>query len=224
MNPYLAIPIEVVQIFSDHLKQGMIFNSAGLVFDEIEIRHGLMYRKFDGRIIGGVDLIPESKVFELRESDIPNLLATHIMQIFLVSTDMRVTVPLGYFPTNGVSSQWLFNKISILVDQFLSFQVNINWTSSDGFKQASEFKIKMEAFMKEKKIKYYHIYDYVHVLKNMRNNLLKRILYSPKSSEGHELIFFFLNPFFFLFPFFYSLFFIFIYFLFSFFCIFLFLI
>ncbi len=71
----------------------------------------IVYSKNDGRIIGQVDgPWPECRSKEKDESIVPESLAQYVIQFFLVSTDSNVTVPLGYYPTRGVTHAWLTQR------------------------------------------------------------------------------------------------------------------
>lgn len=65
-----------------------------------------------GRLIGlTTGEILEKNIDSIKESYIANNLAKKVLQIFYVSTDARVTLPLAYFPTIGLSGEQAFNFI-----------------------------------------------------------------------------------------------------------------
>ncbi len=188
VDPYRGIPEGSVEILAKHAIEGCRANSFGLVSDEMEIRKGLVYRKSDGRIIGLVrGEFPECQVNELSKESIPEKLVTHVMQVFLVSTDSNITIPLGYYPTKSVTGEWLSEKFQSLISSFSKCGAEIHWTSTDGFAQSKEFRENMMKWSKEQNRTYYHIYDYVHVLKNIRNMLLNRVIQSQSSKEGFSI-------------------------------------
>lgn len=117
VNPYEGISEERIEVISRLVLEECEIPSVGLIFDEMEIRHGLVYKKSDGRLIGRVaGPWPEYNVENLDEATLQDSLATHVLQIFLVSTDSSVTVPLGYFPTRGVSHVWLTTTLQSLTE------------------------------------------------------------------------------------------------------------
>lgn len=72
-----------------------------LHWDEIEIRHGLVYLVSTGRLIGTLEEILEKditnskfnrKYFEKNQ-------AKQILQIFFTSDNSTISVPLGFIPT-----------------------------------------------------------------------------------------------------------------------------
>jgi hypothetical protein len=92
------------------------FNDGGLVFDEMEIRCGLVYLKSSGRLIGLTDgellekNIDSYEPSEYEQTIAPKL-AKKVLEIFYVSTDARVSLPLAHYPTIGLSGQKAFDVI-----------------------------------------------------------------------------------------------------------------
>lgn len=87
---------------------GSALNIIGWCGDEMEIRAGLEYLDHMGCIVGLVEgPIAEKDITTIDQVAIPKMLATKIMMIHLVTSDGKRTYPLGFFPTNGATAQWL---------------------------------------------------------------------------------------------------------------------
>jgi len=77
---------------------------------------GLEYLEAMGCIVGCVNgPIIERNIESVNEKELPKLLATKIMMLHLVSTDGKASIPLGHFPTNGVTAQWLLVEMSLYI-------------------------------------------------------------------------------------------------------------
>src|SRR5690606_38052324 len=99
---------------------------------------------------------------------IENIRATHILQFFWTSTNGKVSFPLIYIPTNKTeSAKWYYSKIMYLKNEIqkINYNIKLQWTSSDGF----EVVLTYSKLIKEENI--YHIGDWLHLLKKLRNML-----------------------------------------------------
>src|SRR5256885_1524603 len=127
--------------------------------------------KYLGLLVGFVDCpVAEKDVWVLKnatEKDIQNLLASHVLQLFFVSIDGTVAFPLGFFPTKGISTEWLVLKYCQWKNLLKEHGIDIVWSSSDGAVGAGFVHQMKETYDG----KYWHIYDYVHMVKNLRNEM-----------------------------------------------------
>lgn len=82
----------------------------------------MVYLQSSGRLIGlttgeiktkNIQSYDQSKY----EEDFGIKLAKHVLQIFYVSTDARVSFPLAYFPISGLSGEDAFNIISKCIEE-----------------------------------------------------------------------------------------------------------
>lgn len=101
------------------------------------------------------------------------------MQFFFVSTDRTVAMPIGFCITTGVTAQWLVDRFLEIIRLF-SPQVEITWGSTDGFAGSRTF----VNLMRQSHPKYRHIFDYVHVVKLLRNALLAIWIKTPDCPTG----------------------------------------
>eukprot|EP00733_Pompholyxophrys_punicea_P000341 Pompholyxophrys_punicea_v1_NODE_87_length_3649_cov_61.360879.p1 type:complete len:131 gc:universal NODE_87_length_3649_cov_61.360879:575-183(-) len=105
----------------------------------MEIRKGFVYRKWNHcrRLVGRV-------AGPIYEKDIDNhdwnankmypSLATHIMQIFIVTSDGTVSIPLGFVPTTAISGDALHQLVRRVVTIFSeNGDRELIWGSTNGF-------------------------------------------------------------------------------------------
>jgi len=144
--------------------------SGGLVFDEMEIRHGLTFVPYTNQLIGlcsgpiGVNQV-DSRSWE--PGQVNNELASKSFQIFFVSTDGSTCVPLGFKATDGIDGEGAFRVLKPLIEQFADHDIKIEWGSSDGIASNK----KLIDLMKENGIDYLHFFDASHMIKNLRSAL-----------------------------------------------------
>jgi hypothetical protein len=86
-----------------------------------------------------------------------------VLQVFFVSLDGTISLPLCFFPTTGSSGSSVFQKLSPLMSSFAEHGIEITWGSSDGFSGSSDFVRKMHLSFPQ----YAHVFDYIHILKNL---------------------------------------------------------
>jgi DNA polymerase III epsilon subunit-like protein len=143
----------------------------GLVFDEIEIRHGLGYLKKSQQLIGLASgpILVESLAG--CDHDYKNELSQKICQCFFVSNCGKICIPLHYFPTVSVSANELFEVTEYLKNCLLEERISVVWTSTDGFRGSLDFISKESSCQPSR-----HFFDYVHMVKLGRNQLLNRQL------------------------------------------------
>lgn len=153
----------------------------GLVFDEIEIRHGLAYLKKSQQLIGlsSGPLLVESLTG--CDYDYKNELSQKICQCFFVSNCGKICIPLYYFPTVSVSANELFEVTEYLKKCLLKENISVVWTSTDGFRGSLDFISKQNSCQPSR-----HFFDYVHMVKLGRNQLLNRQLQFQKEGKTYH--------------------------------------
>lgn len=144
--------------------------SGGLVFDEMEIRHGLTFVPYTNQLIGfckGPVAVNEVDTRTWNEGEVQKELATKEFQVFFVSTDGSVCVPLGFKATDGIDGEGAFNLLKPLIEQFREHNISIEWGSSDGIASNK----RLIQLMKQNGMSYLHFFDASHILKNLRSTL-----------------------------------------------------
>lgn len=146
-----------------------------LSWDEIEIRYGLVWNPSTKELIGKVSgPIPEKDAEKENWKNMNSMLATHVVQYFLVSLDGAASIPIGFYPMTAVSGE----KIFAIVDPILKLieegegPLEVTATASDAFSSNG----KLLEMLAAKGRSVIHVFDPLHLLKNMRNNLLKEPL------------------------------------------------
>ena len=154
-----------------------------VAWDEIEIRYGLVWNPNTKELIGKVS----SPILEnqAKSEDWLNMnkdLATHVIQFFLVSIDGAASVPIGFHPMVSISGEKVFNLIKPLLDQLQTapHALEVVATSSDAFPSNN----KLIELLQKKGFKSVHLFDPLHLVKNLRNNIFGRALTSNKKEFG----------------------------------------
>jgi len=120
-------------------------------------------------------------LFSMVLGEINGKLATKALQFFFVSTDGKCSLPLGFIPTTGITGQEIVGEVLNLISIFQEQEIEIHWTSSDGFQANRDFLEKIKSVYPN----FLHFFDYEHLLKNLRNALINTRIQWP----GHD------NPF-----------------------------
>ncbi|CAG2238930.1 unnamed protein product [Mytilus edulis] len=159
----------------------------GLIIDEMSIQQDLQLKKINGKIelIGFTELSPESVVFDkLKSNKNERILASHALQlVFLGSTGFRF--PFAHFPASTASGHELYLLVWQSVNRLMNFGFKIMFVSTDGAQTNRDlFKLLMPEFSSAKPVtcsfnniysndKISFIMDVSHVIKKIRNNILK---------------------------------------------------
>eukprot|EP00733_Pompholyxophrys_punicea_P000969 Pompholyxophrys_punicea_v1_NODE_394_length_2057_cov_16.152888.p1 type:complete len:443 gc:universal NODE_394_length_2057_cov_16.152888:385-1713(+) len=184
VDPYKGIDIQTLQLAKDTLHRGG-FKSIGIVSDKMEICHGFQFFSSTDVMLGADDgPIYEKDARKVDWEEKISKMATHILQLFLVSTDGRFSMPLGFVPMAGLNGDKMFGTMLPIFNFFeqTSNPISIDWGSSDGFSAHSTYLNQEAGFTK-----YVHIFDPVHVVKNLRNALLNGSILSPECPQGFSL-------------------------------------
>ena len=145
-----------------------------IAWDEIEIRYGLVWNPSTKELIGkATGPIAEKNAKKEDWVQMNKELATHVIQFFLVSVDGAASVPIGFWPMVSINGEKVFSIIRplIMMLQAGSESLSVVATASDAFPSNSKL---IELLQKEYKIT--HLFDALHLVKNMRNNLWKEPL------------------------------------------------
>eukprot|EP00733_Pompholyxophrys_punicea_P000753 Pompholyxophrys_punicea_v1_NODE_265_length_2478_cov_92.556748.p1 type:complete len:635 gc:universal NODE_265_length_2478_cov_92.556748:567-2471(+) len=196
VDVYAGISDEVIDaaretIFQSGSKDKNGEITAGWIGDEIEIRKGIVYNRFSGSLIGKVSgPVAENKAKDL-DWDVNQVrpqLASHVMQIFVANTNGTAFIPLGFLPTISMKGQQIYDLVHRLKKKFSEGKnpVSIIWGSTDGFSNNHEF-LKLLEKDQDKNSKYCHFFDYVHIMKNIRNTILNKVVKTPECPLGFHM-------------------------------------
>ena len=101
-----------------------------ITFDEMKIREGLVYDKYNDQLIGFVSLDDiTNRLLELERTctstSSPPTIATHMLVLLVRGLTISLKFPFAQFPTNGVAAYQLYPLISeaILRLEMLGFKV-----------------------------------------------------------------------------------------------------
>jgi len=142
----------------------------GIVFDEMEIRKGLTFRNSTREIIGLAEgAVKEKEISSLQKEDIKDRLATHILKAYFVSTDGKVSIPIGFLPMKGMNGKKAYSYLREAIEYLKRAHdpIEIHWGSSDGIISHGELIKSMKKYGN-----YNHVFDPLHLIKNLRNALL----------------------------------------------------
>ncbi|XP_071174117.1 uncharacterized protein [Mytilus edulis] len=161
----------------------------GLIFDEMSIQADLQFKKKDGdiQLIGFAECLPESLVFnQMAANKKQQTLATHALQLmFLGFTGFRF--PFAHFPSTTASGHELYLLLWESVNMLSNFGFKIQFISTDGAQSNRDlFKLLLPEFSSMSPVtcsfkniysydnpKIFFIMDISHVIKKVRNNILK---------------------------------------------------
>ncbi|EFA77506.1 hypothetical protein PPL_12108 [Heterostelium album PN500] len=109
----------------------------GLVYDEMEISHGLYFNERKDQIYGLAKHPITRENFRdyihLPQQNISGLLAKKVIQFFYVSLDGTISVPIARFPTTSITVDQAHQCISMVMKIAKESDFNIAFTSSDGW-------------------------------------------------------------------------------------------
>lgn len=152
-----------------------------IAWDEIEIRFGLIWNPSTKELIGRVDgSIVEKEAKSANWAKMNDELATHVMQFFLVSADGAASLPIGFHPMTAINGEKVFKIVEPLLKQLGEGEdaLEVVATASDAFPSNAA----LISLLKTNGFTIAHIFDPLHLLKSMRNNLWNQIL----SKDGTE--------------------------------------
>ena len=146
-----------------------------IAWDEIEIRYGLIWNPSTKELIGRVDGPIAEKEAKLRDwAKMNNDLATHVIQFFLVSADGAMSISIGFHPMASINGEKVFRILEpflkMLKEGDLSLEVIA--TASDAFPSNAT----LMTLLEKNGWRSAHIFDPLHLLKTMRNNLWNQLI------------------------------------------------
>jgi len=186
------LSIEFIQTIVNNLRKklkdrGILICEGGIVFDEMEIRAGVVYDKRQGLLIGLINgLVKERDVDTVNILNLLQQLGKKVLQIFFISSDGSISVPLCYYLTKELDGEKLAKIYMSIRAKFLECDKTfiMNWSASDGFPQAEKF----INLMKQLLPGHYHFYDYGHAAKGIRNSLTTRTLKNKDCEKGFNIL------------------------------------
>ena len=156
----------------------------GISFDAITISRGYMYVEHVALLVGakssangGSGAIRLADIKKHTLEQLRDMVGTHVLQLFWTSLDGRASMPIGYIVTQGDDPAETAAAISMAIETLAQHGIQTVFTSSDGFIGCADFVRRMEAWAaahptRPKDLPLVHVFDYVHVLKCIRNRLL----------------------------------------------------
>lgn len=167
VKPYSKIDAKVVEQVKASFPET---KCALLAWDEIEIRSGLVFNPHTKELVGKWDsAIPEKGVESHDWLNMNAQLATHVLQLFLVSLDGTASYPFAFLPMREISGQKMFEIVKSLIQTFAQTPnaLRICATSSDAFISNQKY-----LDLLEKKFPgVHHFFDPLHLVKNLRNSI-----------------------------------------------------
>lgn len=179
-DPYEGVTDNHLDTLTEIQKRNNYLLEGGISADEIEIREGLQIQRSFQQIVGlakhpiPIELLTEEEVARLTkdlEENSEQKLAKYVFQLFFTSTDGRVTFPLGFFPTSKIDADQMSTIYTDLITRFKKRGILITWGSTDGATQPAWIDD-----IRKTHPSYEHIFDYVHLVKILRNLLLEKTL------------------------------------------------
>lgn len=156
----------------------------GISFDAITISRGYTYVEHVALLVGakssangGSGAIRLTDIKKHTLEQLRDMVGTHVLQLFWTSLDGKASMPIGYIVTQGDDPAETAGAVSTAIDALAQHGIQTVFTSSDGFIGCAEFIRRMDAWAsahptRPKDLPLVHVFDYVHVLKCIRNRLL----------------------------------------------------
>jgi hypothetical protein len=105
--------------------------------------------------------------------------ATHVFQVAFSALNGSFTVILPFYASRGDSGDFVFNIIDQLAKKFNEAGIDVCGSCSDGFSGSTTFL----QLVRSKRRLWTHFYDYMHIVKIMRTNLLKYEIKDTKNGN-----------------------------------------
>lgn len=175
---------EIFKELFDAVCQNKICPFLMVSWDEMEIRHGLVYCPRQAKIVGWIGETAQTAedVYKRQKKVAPQDLAKNVCQFFLVTLDGLFCAPVlhaGFDPVHPKDFLTeCMKKIQRLVAQASGNRLQIVAGSSDGAPGSFKFATSQTVFPK-----YRHISDFSHIIKRMRNHLINSSISLPIDGE-----------------------------------------
>lgn len=155
-----------------------------LLFDGIHIKSKLEYDKYLDAVVGGERTFTPAEFAIATDEEIALNCGEEIVQFFLQSVDGGYTEPIGHWvKPYGAKELWVKQRLQELVNIYSNEQISIVGSSSDGDLFNDDLQYQMNCWNQHnKKLPWFHFYDYSHATRNARNALFSRNLVLPGSS------------------------------------------
>src|SRR5262249_2745302 len=124
----------------------------------------------------GSGAIPLKIIKDYTLEKLRDAVGSHVLQLFWTSLNGQASIPLGYTVMQGDDPAEMALAIGNAIDKLEVHGIHTVFTSSDGFIGCADFISRMEKWVKEhptrSNLPLVHVFDYVHILKCLRNRLL----------------------------------------------------
>lgn len=174
--PYIGVHLSRIQHI---IEKAAILDKkllGGIISDEIEIMKGLIYTSSKKAVYGlekgPITVDNVDHYLSLDNEMVQEELASKVLMTFFVSLDGTMSVPLGCFPTTSITAVKYEVILETIMNHFKDSNVEIVFGATDGWDIHNKF---VSSF-KQNHPNYHHIFDYVHLVKNGRNFLLKNMI------------------------------------------------
>ncbi|KAF0984959.1 hypothetical protein FDP41_000858 [Naegleria fowleri] len=151
-----------------------ISNKIIISYDEIEIRGGLCVMKSIGKVIGFTNCNEKSfeDIYNSKKEITPDYIARHMCQFFATTIDGEMSFPICFGGHKSNHYEFITEKMTEIRDQFKrtsygNYALEVVGGCSDGLAGNYQFVIS------QTNENYVHLFDWSHLLKRLRNRLLK---------------------------------------------------
>ncbi|KAF0977650.1 hypothetical protein FDP41_003642 [Naegleria fowleri] len=151
-----------------------ISNKIIISYDEIEIRGGLCVMKSTGKVIGFTNCNEKSfeDIYNAKREITPDDIASHVCQFFATTIDGEMSFPICFGGHKSNHYEFITKKMTEIRDQFKrtsygDYVLEVVGGCSDGLAGNYQY---ATSHTNEN---YVHLFDWSHLLKRLRNCLLK---------------------------------------------------
>ncbi|KAF0979125.1 hypothetical protein FDP41_002195 [Naegleria fowleri] len=151
-----------------------ISNKIIISYDEIEIRGGLCVMKSAGKVIGFTNCNEKSfeDIYNAKREITPDDIASHVCQFFATTIDGEMSFPICFGGHKSNHYEFITKKMTEIRDQFKrtsygDYVLEVVGGCSDGLAGNYQY---ATSHTNEN---YVHLFDWSHLLKRLRNCLLK---------------------------------------------------
>ncbi|KAG2382645.1 hypothetical protein C9374_005225 [Naegleria lovaniensis] len=151
-----------------------ISNKIIISYDEIEIRGGLCVMKSTGKVIGFTNCNEKSfeDIYNAKREITPDDIASHVCQFFATTLDGEMSFPICFGGHKSNHYEFITKKMTEIRDQFKrtsygDYVLEVVGGCSDGLAGNYQY---ATSHTNEN---YVHLFDWSHLLKRLRNRLLK---------------------------------------------------
>jgi len=139
----------------------------------INTQIGLVFSPIDGNVYGiEYPMHYEDVLKNSLPENIDDLISSKMHQFFFVS-NKGICLPIGNWIqlSNKFIEVFISEKIKIIIDFLQEYEINnFQWTSTDAEIGNERLELTIKKWWKGEI--YYHLFDYIHLLKSLRNQLI----------------------------------------------------